>query len=263
MAFQIEPIARKYVYSRFTKASIPEKEKIITDWVNKVRDSKALVSDFTERVGDPNGKKILDVGSGPGGVSIAFSLAGANVTGIDIERELYEIAKIQAPSYGVNPEFFLYSGDKLPFADNTFDYAVSVSVLEHTTSPEGYLSEILRVLKPGGKCYLAFPNKLWPIETHTQIWGLTYLPAFLKPFLIKALKRNPLEENNLHFYTYFNLVKMLKKIKVGNYHWYLIPESGKAQSGIKKIIKDFLGFFGISYKVFLSHVLVILEKTQK
>ncbi len=262
MTFSIEPIAREYVYKRFVRASIPEKEKIINDWVHKIKDSKALVDDFRARVGDPKGKKILDVGSGPGGVSIAFALAGAEVCGIDIEKDLYEIAIEHAKAYAVKPQFFLYDGDKLPFADNSFDYAVSVSVLEHTTSPEGYLTEILRVLKPQGKLYLAFPNKLWPKETHTQILGLTYLPGFLRPFLVKALKRNPLEENNLHFYTYFDLKRMLKKVRANSYSWRILPEEGKAKQGVKKMIKDSLSLFGISYKAFLSHVLVILEKTK-
>lgn len=260
MAFSIEKEAQDYVAKRFIHASKKEKEKIVTDWVNKITDSKALVLDFKTRVGDPKGKKILDVGSGPGGVSIAFALSGGDVFGIDIEKDLYEIAKLHAESYGVQVDFSLYNGETLPFSDNTFDYTVSVSVLEHTTNPEFYLSEILRVTKPNGKCYLAFPNKLWPKETHTGVWFLTYLPSFLRPLLLRLLHRNPLEENNLHFYTYFDLKRILRNIEKDSYKWKIVFEEGKTQSGIKKIIKNFLGFFGLSYKIFLSHISVILEK---
>ena len=259
-SFSIDKIAREYVYGRFPHATKIENEKVVLDWVNKIKDSKALVEDFRVRVGDPRGKKILDVGSGPGGVSIAFALAGADVSGVDIEKELYEIAKLHADSYGVKINFFLYDGDKLPFADNTFDYGVSVSVLEHTTDPQMYLSEILRVTKPGGKCYLAFPNKLWPRETHTGVLLLTYMPAFLRPFILRLLRRNPLEENNLHFYTYFDLKRMLGNIKDGSYIWRIIPEEGRSQSIFKKVIKKILGTVGLSYKTFLSHVSVILRK---
>ena len=263
MPFSIEPVAREYVYRRFPSASIPEKEKIINDWVNKISDSEYLVSDFKKRVGEPKGKKILDVGSGPGGVSIAFALAGADVSGVDIEKELYDISLLHAQSYGVNPHFFLYDGDKLPFPDNTFDYSVSVSVIEHTTSPENYLREILRVTKNSGKCYLGFPNKLWPKETHTGIWLLTYVPSFLRPFVVSLLKRNPLPENNLHFYTYFNLKKMLGRVVYGGSQWSIVKEEGDAKSGMKKVIKDTLGSLGVSYKAFLPHILVILEKKNK
>lgn len=245
---------------RFGRASLPEKEKIVRDWVNKIPDSQALVKDFKERVGDPSGKKILDAGFGNGGVSIAFAMAGAEMSGVDIEKELYEIAKLHAKAYGVEVKFFLYDGQKLPFADEVFDYAISVSVLEHTTSPEMYLSEILRVTKPQGRCYLAFPNKLWPKETHTGVWFLTYLPAFLRPLMLRLLKRNPLAENNLHFYTYFDLKRLISCVRAGSFSWQIVSEPGKARSGVKKVIKKTLGRFGLSYKVFLSHILVILEK---
>jgi len=260
MTFSIEPIAREYVYRRFKLASVPEKEKIIKDWANKIEDSKLLVRDFEERVGKVQRKKILDVGSGPGGVSIAFALAGADMYGVDIEKELYDISLVYAKEYGVKVNFSLYEGSKLPFSDNTFDYAVSVSVIEHTTDPELYLSEILRVTKPGGKLYLGFPNKLAWKETHTGIWFLTYKPGFLRPFIIRMLGRNPLPENNLHFYTYFDLLRILRRVRSGDYSWHLLPEEGKAQKGFKKFVKNMLGFFGLSYKAFLPHILVILEK---
>ena len=105
MTFSIEPIAREYVYRRFKLASVPEKEKIIKDWANKIEDSKLLVRDFEERVGKVQRKKILDVGSGPGGVSIAFALAGADMYGVDIEKELYDISLVYAKEYGVKVNF--------------------------------------------------------------------------------------------------------------------------------------------------------------
>src|SRR3989344_2705717 len=111
MSFLIESIAREYVYRRFTRASTAEKEKIINDWMNKINDSKALVEDFKDRVGSPSGKKILDVGSGPGGVSIAFALSGAEMYGVDIEKELYDISILHAQSYGVKVDFVLYNGE--------------------------------------------------------------------------------------------------------------------------------------------------------
>lgn len=262
MDFQIEKIAREYVFERFPGASLQEKEKIVLDWINKMNDSKSLVSDFTSRVGNPSGKTILDAGCGNGGLSIAFWQAGAKPTGIDIEKELYDIAIKQKEAYRADIDFHLYDGFKLPFKDETFDYAVSVSVLEHTTDPVMYLREILRVTKPGGCLYLGFPNSLWPMETHTRIPLLTYLPAKLKPVAVSLLKRNPLEENNLHFYNYFNLVKIIR-LSRDIYEWKIVPESGKSKSMIKRFIKTVLHFFGLSYKAFLPHILVVLKKEFK
>lgn len=261
MNFSIEKAAETYLAKRFPRASDLEKRKVINDWNNKILDSIALVKDFKRRIGDPKDKKIIDVGSGSGGVSIAFSQAGALVSGVDIEKELYEISKAHAESYGVRPDFHLYDGIKLPFENNTFDYGISVSVLEHTDDPISYLKEILRVLKPGGFLYLGFPNKLAPVETHTQILFLTYLPAFLRPIYIKILRRSPLEDNNLHFYNYFDLKRMLRVIKkLDDNYWYLVPEKGSNRNPLKTTLKWALNLLGIPYKAFLPHILVILEK---
>lgn len=261
MTYSIQKIAKKYIYERYPRATTLEKEKYVSDWSNKIRDSKSLVDDFKKRVGDPSGKKVLDAGCGNGGISIAFSLAGALAYGVEIERELYEISKDHATSYNTSPEFYLYDGNTLPFADNFFDYAVSASVLEHTDDPILYLSEIFRTLKFGGALYLGFPNKLTPRETHTQLLFLTYLPSVLRPIYIKLFHRNPLPDNNLHFYGYFDLERMIAKINADkDFRINLMQENGSAVRGPKKIIKNILNFFGISYKTFLPHILVILKK---
>lgn len=259
MSFSIEQTAKEYIYKRFPNASVPEKEKYVRDWANKIKDSEALVRDFKERVGEVGGKKILDAGCGNGGISIAFAMAGAEVSGVEIEKELYEISVAHAESLGVHPKFYLYDGSRLPFEDNTFDYAVSASVLEHTDDPAHYLREILRVVKPEGSLYLGFPNKIAPRETHTQLLFLTYLPKFLQPFYIKLFNRNPLPDNNLHFYSYSDLKRMIKNSQ-NNYHWVIMGEEGKSQNIVKKIIKKVLSVSGISYKAILPHVLVILRK---
>ncbi len=260
MTFSIESVAREYIYRRYPKASTAEKEKIVRNWEKKMTDSKALVNDFKKRVGDVRGKKIIDLGSGNGCISIAFALDGAEVYGVEIEDELISLAREYATSYNVKPHFELYAdGGNLPYPDGFFDYAVSTSVLEHTTYPEKYLSEAFRVLKNNGSLYLGFPNKLWPKETHTGLWLLTYIPSFLRPILIKIFRKNPLTENNLHFYTYFNLQKMLKKSGT----WKLMKEEGESRNVIKVGIKKVLKLFGLSYKVFLPHILVILKKDEK
>jgi len=263
MTFSIKSVAREYIYRRYPKASIPEKEKIVRNWEKKMTDSKSLVEDFRKRVGEVNGKKIIDLGSGNGCISVAFALAGADVHGVEIEQELISMADEYAQSYSVKPQFTLYSdGGSIPYPDGFFDYAISTSVLEHTTYPVKYLSEAFRVIKNNGYFYLGFPNKLWPKETHTGLWFLTYIPGFLRPYTVSFFGKNPLTENNLHFYTYFNMQSMLKKTE-NNYKWKIIEEKGKSNNLFKKIIKKALLSIGLTYKVFLPHILVVLKKEKR
>jgi len=52
-------------------------------------------------------------------------------------------------------------GECLPFDDNRFDAGVSFEVLEHTPNPARLLSELARVVKPGGAVVVSTPNTLW------------------------------------------------------------------------------------------------------
>lgn len=258
--FSITETAREYTYSKFPLASKKENEKLIEDWVNKIETTKNIVVDFKSRARDPRGMKILDAGSGNGGTCISFAEAGAEVSGIEIEKDLFEISKSFAESRNAKVEFILYDGKKMSFGDNSFDAVLSISVLEHVTDPINYLSEIFRVLKPGGYFYLAFPNRLWPRETHTLLWFVHWLPYKLAEFVTRVLKRNPLPERNLHFYTYWNLKKMLDKLARNGYNFNIKEEKGNSKNIFKQIIKNGLSLLGLSYKVFLPHIQLIIIK---
>ena len=259
----IKAQAENYAKKRFARASKAEQEKLIADWSAKVETSRQLVNDFKKRVGDPAGLKLLDAGCGNGGLAIAFFEAGALVYAVDLEEELISIAKAHAAVYRVAPSFVLYDGRRLPFSDNFFDAAASISVLEHTDDPVWYLSEILRVLKPGGRLYLAWPNRLWPKETHTLLWGLAYLPRPLADRLIRFFKRCPLKDNNLHFYNYWQVEKIISQAEAETGRFKILAEPGQSANPLKNIIKKCLNIFGLPYKAFLPHIQLILWKIKK
>ncbi|HJW13538.1 MAG TPA: class I SAM-dependent methyltransferase [Thermoanaerobaculia bacterium] len=93
------------------------------------------------------GERILDVGSGKGAFCGVLARGGHDVVGVDPSAAAAGIAK-----GFVNPRgrFVLGTGEALPFSSERFDRAVSVCVLEHTADDARVLSEIRRVLKPGG-----------------------------------------------------------------------------------------------------------------
>ena len=124
---------------------------------NQYRRLYRLVRGFTTE-----GAAVLDWGSGNGHFTYFLQRAGRKAHGFSLLEGTFR-------SWIPNPEYPFVKGDesepvRLPYADATFDAVVSVGVLEHVRETGGdearSLSEIARVLKPGGVfiCY-HFPNQ--------------------------------------------------------------------------------------------------------
>ena len=99
------------------------------------------------------GLNVLDFGCGPGSISVGFAnaVAPGETHGVDMEESLIETAKSIAMSQGQDNAIF-HVGDvtDLKFEDNFFDIAHCRSVLMHVPDTAAVLSEVKRVLKPGG-----------------------------------------------------------------------------------------------------------------
>lgn len=106
------------------------------------------------------GENVLDVGCGTGVVAITAARQGAKVTGLDLTPALLERAKFNAPQAGVSIEWHEGDAEALAFNDNSFDVVVSQFGHMFAPRPTVALSEMLRVLKKGGR--LAFST--WPPE---------------------------------------------------------------------------------------------------
>jgi SAM-dependent methyltransferase len=78
---------------------------------------------------------------------------------------------------GVNSNFqFLCAfAENMPFADESFDAILSYDVFEHVQSVLQSLNECYRVLRPGGKAFIAFPSYYHPTEHHLNIVSATPL----------------------------------------------------------------------------------------
>ncbi len=106
-------------------------------------------------------KRMLDLGCGLGRHSILFDSKGFTVTAIDLSE--YGVNHLREWQKKNGTDFRTVVGDmtELPFADNAFDCIYSYHVLSHTDS-EGIkriISEIHRVLRPGGEIYFDLCSK--------------------------------------------------------------------------------------------------------
>lgn len=95
--------------------------------------------------------KVLDVGAGPGLFSILMSLAGHEVTAVDVSSEMIENAKENAKSYDVDINFVQVNGVNLPFEDKSFDFIISRNVLWNLEFPTEALKEWKRLLSDDGR----------------------------------------------------------------------------------------------------------------
>ena len=107
----------------------------------------------------PAGSEVLELGCGTGYFTKEIIKTGAKVTAIDISLDLLAVARkeVGAP----NVVFMEENAYRMTFPDNHFDYIIGSSVLHHLDIPKA-LSEMFRVLKPGGRIAFTEPNMMNP-----------------------------------------------------------------------------------------------------
>ncbi|MGH8396986.1 MAG: class I SAM-dependent methyltransferase [Gammaproteobacteria bacterium] len=116
---------------------------------------------------------LLEVGTGSGAIAQYFSelsLPKFDVWAVDVEDQ-----RITNQGY----RFKLYDGQHLPFDDESFDVVVSNHVIEHVgdrNCQAVHVTELCRVLAPGGYVYLATPSRWQVVEPHFSLPFLSWIP---------------------------------------------------------------------------------------
>lgn len=90
---------------------------------------------------------VLDVACGTGDMAVSLVERGYTVTGVDISEEMLAIARQKAPMV----TFMIADAEHLPFPDASFDAVTCAFGVRNFVHLEQGLSEMLRVLKPGGR----------------------------------------------------------------------------------------------------------------
>lgn len=106
------------------------------------------------RAGDGPGDA-LDAGMGPGRLCAALADHGWTVSGVDASAEMVDAARTRLPD--ARDRLLVAPIEALPFAERTFDLVTATGVLEYAAVPAA-LAEIARVLRPGGRAVVSYPN---------------------------------------------------------------------------------------------------------
>lgn len=104
---------------------------------------------FVDYLGPIAGKRVLELGCGSGEIATWFALNGAVASASDVSDESIVYANKRNAENGTAVEFFVGTGEHIPYDDATFD-AVTINVALHHMDVPRALREIKRVLKPGG-----------------------------------------------------------------------------------------------------------------
>jgi SAM-dependent methyltransferase len=106
------------------------------------------------------GKTLLEIGCGAGVDLVRFARAGAIVTGVDLSGTAIDLARQNISQNGLDASLQIMNGEALQFADDSFDVVYAHGVLQYTADTGKMVSEIHRVLRPGGEAILMVYNKI-------------------------------------------------------------------------------------------------------
>ncbi len=125
-------------------------------------------------------------GCGTGSFLAAVGAGVGESWGIDIALRWLLVARKRLDEEGLaHVRLVCGCAERLPFCDRGFDRVVAGDVIEHVGDQPATLAEAHRVLVPGGRLFLASPNRfsLAP-EPHVQVWGVGYLPRhWMAPYV--------------------------------------------------------------------------------
>jgi SAM-dependent methyltransferase len=135
---------------------------------------------------DLSEKTCLDVGCSTGLISARLAMHFARVIGVELNAGVLKQATAnQRP----NAFFVLADGEGMPIRDSSVDVVICAQVYEHTANLPRLVSEIWRVLRPGGVCFFSGPNKYLLMEEHYWLPFLSWLPQPLADLYMRLGNR--------------------------------------------------------------------------
>lgn len=179
-------------------------------WIRNLHELR-LRDLFLFALGDLKGKKILDIGCGSGAYLFIIAKMGGEISGQDISSKCVKNAKMFLQENGFNGDIKTGDAVKLLFSDNCFDAVISADFFEHISYEQKnkVVSEVYRVLKPGGVFAIKTPN-LDYLKTSFFFKRIFAILTFKNPFKINIphTHENP---DNVHcgLTTYAELEKIL------------------------------------------------------
>lgn len=192
----------------------------------------------------PSGAKVLDIGCNTGRLAKALKKRGCVVTGVDVSKNLLNLAKKHCHKTVCADAENLAALNK-GLGGQHFDVIILGDVVEHLRSPKIFLINIKRFLKPTGKIIASIPNSafIW-IRFKFLVGNFHYSPA-----------GGLMDEDHLRFFSFGSVKDLFREAG------YQISSIKPSNHGIVKRKYFLIKFLGrIIPTMFAIHILVIAQK---
>ena len=157
------------------------------------------------------GDLVLDIGCGEGRHSLGLYVdREVNAIGIDLSTEDLKIAKSRIKDFTVTDTnksscaFGVGDIQSLPFTDNAYDAVICSEVLEHLESLDNAVSEIVRVLKPGGVLAVSVPRFIpelicWKLSSEYSKTPGGHVRIFRQKYLKQLILKESVSYTSFHW----------------------------------------------------------------
>jgi SAM-dependent methyltransferase len=209
------------------------------------------------------GRRILDLGSGMGGASVAMALAGAAPLAFEYNRAYCDIVRLRAARYDLFVPVINGVGERLPFADASFDLAICWDVVEHVQNPELLVAELARVLRPGGRVLLTVINRYAFRDPHYHMPLLNWLPRGLAEALIGWRGRSKggaafsdrQKLSEMHYYTMAGFGRLATRygFRIGDIREDRVRHGEGSAGGLKGRARDMLRRLGLAPAAYIAY----------
>ncbi len=169
----LEPVdPNRFAQELFTP--LPDRYDRLAEWLS-LGQNRRWRRAMVDRILPGHPRLVLDVASGPAGVALELAdRTAARVVGIDLTLDMLRQGRRTVAAKGKADQVQLVAGraEQMPFADHTFDALTFTYLLRYVNDPQATLTELARVVKPGG--VVASLEFLLPKSRFWRFWWWGY-----------------------------------------------------------------------------------------
>jgi demethylmenaquinone methyltransferase/2-methoxy-6-polyprenyl-1,4-benzoquinol methylase len=169
----LEPVdPNRFAQELFTP--LPDRYDRLAEWLS-LGQNRRWRRAMVDRILPGHPRLVLDVASGPAGVALELAdRTAARVVGIDLTLDMLRQGRRTVAAKGKTDQVQLVAGraEQMPFADHTFDALTFTYLLRYVDDPQATLTELARVVKPGGA--VASLEFLLPKSRFWRFWWWGY-----------------------------------------------------------------------------------------